>query len=161
MSSSPKDASDGRTAHIIDVLVNHLLLQIESNSINASCMTFCNNFNLSCELPPFDRSKKKLTESASSSKHWSYPDNAARKMTAVTFSKQCIHYSISVSIKRNTEADMSLKFELLTFFRSATVPRGRQSSWIRQTKEECSHPIVVPGRRVLASSLWSHPFNKE
>ena len=53
------------------VLVNHLLLQIESNSVSASCM--------------------RLTVS-SSNNSWSYSEMATRNRMVVTFSKQCIHF---------------------------------------------------------------------
>ena len=56
------------------VLINHVELQILSNSVRASCNLFT---------------------VASSNSIWSYSEIATTKSTAVTFSKQCIHFFLS------------------------------------------------------------------
>ena len=55
----------------MDVLMNHLELQIESNSVKASCIRFT---------------------VSSSKRSWSYSEMATRKRIVVTFSKQWIHF---------------------------------------------------------------------
>lgn len=56
---------------MIEVLVNHLELQMESNRVKASCI--------------------RLTVSSSNSS-WSYSEIATKKRIVVTFSKQWIHF---------------------------------------------------------------------
>lgn len=55
----------------MEVLINHLELQIESNRVSASCI--------------------RLTVSSSKS-NWSYSEMATKNRIVVTFSKQWIHF---------------------------------------------------------------------
>lgn len=99
---------------MIDVSVNHLLLQIESNSFKLSCIRFWNTKCFLLIRPISGQNKFRkimhpivqlrvevclesafLTVVSSSCKTWSYSLIATQKIIAVTSSKQCIHFFLS------------------------------------------------------------------
>ena len=68
----------------IDVLTNHLELQIESKSVRASCIRFYEGTGEGHH----NQDTKGRTTLSSSYSIWSYSLSDTRKTSAVTFSKQ-------------------------------------------------------------------------